>query len=93
MSYNDFEQSFLKWADNLIKKEAKENKTKYPSNDRMTYDFHRFMIEDHVVRNQIMEDFIKKAFEKDKKSINSLPKHVKNKVVMMLSFNSRIHTK
>jgi hypothetical protein len=101
VSYNDFERSFVKWADNFIK-EYNEKILEYNKNIEETnaslpyplwkktfslkssYDYYRFYTGGHATREEIMEEFIKFAFKLDRKSINSLPKHAKNRVLMML---------
>jgi hypothetical protein len=90
VSYNDFEKSFMKWASNFTdsyNKTLKETNKLLPfplRKGELCYDYFNFFMGGHVVREAIMERFIKLAFKLDKKSINSLPKHVKNRVLMML---------
>jgi len=80
----------MKWADNFTdsyNKSIKETNKLLPFPLRkreLCYDYFNFFMGDHVLRKDIMEKFIKLAFKLDKKSINSLPKYAKNRVLMML---------
>lgn len=101
ISYNDFERSFIKWADNFIKEYKEkilEHNIKISETNALLpyplwkktfpiqspYDYFSFFNEGHATREVIMEEFIKFAFKLDKKSINSLPKNARNRVLMML---------